>query len=127
MQLVRAHVETGFAVLVSGNIEVPLAALVHQHHERCDGSGYPHGLREADLLLGARILSVADVVEAMISHRPYRAILGVDQALAEIEQGACTRYDAAVVASCCRLFREKGFAFNAAGRDNRRGAGTRPR
>jgi HD-GYP domain-containing protein (c-di-GMP phosphodiesterase class II) len=86
----------------------PLAEIVYQHHERMDGSGYPKNLKGNDILMEARILSVADVVEAMASHRPYRAGLGIDSALDEIENRGIF-YDINVVDACLRLFREKGF------------------
>ena len=78
-----------------------------------DGSGYPRGLRGEDILLEARILAVADTLEAMSSHRPYRPGLGIDQALAEIERGSGTVFDPMVADACLRLFREKGFALPA--------------
>ena len=90
----------------------PVAATVVQHHERLDGSGYPVGLAGAHVLPEARVLAVADVVEAMLSHRPYRAALPLDAAMAELEQGAGVRYDAEVCAVCLRLFREQGFTFS---------------
>jgi len=76
-----------------------------------NGSGYPHGLSGEDILLEARILGVADVVEAMASHRPYRPALGIDKALEEISKNRGTLYDPQVVDACLRLFREKGFKF----------------
>ena len=81
-----------------------------QHHERQDGSGYPAGLRGDEILPEARILAIADVVEAMASHRPYRAALGLEAALAEVRAGAGTRYDAGAVAACERVF-ALGFVF----------------
>ncbi len=83
--------------------------MVLEHHERMDGSGYPNGLSGERILLESRILSVADVVESMASYRPYRPALGIDAALAEIENHRGTLYDAEVVDSCLRLFRERGF------------------
>ena len=77
-----------------------MATIVHQHHERLDGSGYPLGLKGDDILLESRILAVADVVEAITSHRPYRAALGLDVAIEEIERGSGTLYDRSVVAAC---------------------------
>ena len=88
----------------------PVAEVILQHHERLDGSGYPNGLRGEELLLEARVLAVADVVEAMSSHRPYRPALGVEAALAEVSAGAGCLYDAQVVAACEKVFRA-GFAF----------------
>jgi len=85
--------------------------MVLQHHERLDGSGYPNGLSGEDVLPEARILAVADVVEAMSSHRPYRPALGMAAALAEVRAHAGVKYDADVVATCVRLVEEQGFAF----------------
>jgi HD-GYP domain-containing protein (c-di-GMP phosphodiesterase class II) len=95
------------------NIEFPwrLADMILQHHERMDGSGYPAGLKGEEILLESRILAVADVVEAMSSHRPYRASLGVEAALEEIEANRGRLYDPLVVEACLRLFREKNFRF----------------
>ena len=87
----------------------PVAQVALQHHERIDGSGYPQGLKGEAILLEARILAVADVVEAMASHRPYRPGHGIDKALAEIERGRGTIYDPQAAAACLRLFREKGY------------------
>jgi len=84
---------------------------VLQHHERLDGSGYPRGLAGEDVLPEARILAVADVVEAMSSHRPYRPALGMAAALAEVRAHAGVKYDADVVAICARLVEEQGFVF----------------
>ena len=82
-----------------------------QHHERMDGSGYPQGLSGEEILLEARILGVADVVEAMASHRPYRAARGIDRSLEEISQNRGILYDPEVVDACLKLFIEKGFRF----------------
>ena len=87
----------------------PLAEIVYQHHERMDGSGYPRKLKGEEILIEARILSVADTVEAMASHRPYRPGLGIDAALNEIEKNRGIFYDDVVADACLRLFREKGF------------------
>jgi len=100
MNLVRTHAQVGHDVLAAIDFEQPVADIVLQHHEKLDGSGYPGGLHGDEILLEARILTVADVVEAMSSHRPYRAALGMSAALAEIREGAGSRYDAAVVAAC---------------------------
>ena len=85
--------------------------MVLQHHERMDGSGYPQGLLSEDIIPEAKILAVADTVEAMYSHRPYRPALGIDKALEEIKQNKGIRYDADVVDACVKLFTEKGFKF----------------
>jgi PAS domain S-box-containing protein/putative nucleotidyltransferase with HDIG domain len=110
--LIKEHAEAGYRILASANMEAPISEMVYQHHERCDGSGYPRGLLEGELLVGAKVLAVADVVEAMSSHRPYRAAVGVAPALAEIERGAGKQFDAVVVESCLRVFREQGFSFS---------------
>jgi HD-GYP domain-containing protein (c-di-GMP phosphodiesterase class II) len=109
--LIKSHPEIGFEVLKNINFAWPVAEIVLQHHERLDGSGYPQGLRGGDILLEARILAVADVVEAMASHRPYRPAHGIDRALQEIAQNAGTLYDPAVVDACLQLFREGAFHF----------------
>ena len=87
----------------------PLAEIVYQHHERMDGSGYPRNLKGDEILMESRILAVADVVESMASHRPYRPTLGIEAALEEITKNKDILYDAAVVDACLRLFREKGY------------------
>ena len=110
--LIKGHAEASYRIIVSANMEGPVAEIVYQHHERCDGTGYPRGLEADELLAESKVLMVADVVEAMVSHRPYRAALGIDAALAEIERGAGTVYDAAVAGSCLRIFQENGFAFS---------------
>jgi len=111
-ELIKAHPTTGFEILADVDFGSPVAEMVLQHHERLDGSGYPRGLRGEAILPGARILAVADVVEAMSSFRPYRAALPLEVALAEIEGGAGTRYDADVCEAGLRLFREKEFRFS---------------
>jgi PAS domain S-box-containing protein len=111
--LVRQHSEIGREILATINFRQPVATIVAQHHERLDGSGYPDGLKGDETMLEARILAVADVVEAMASHRPYRAALPLEEALAEIEAGAGTRYDADTCAAALRLFRERRFTFAA--------------
>jgi len=89
----------------------PVAQIVLQHHERIDSSGYPQGLLGEEIILEARILGVADVVEAMASYRPYRPARGIDKALEEISQNKCILYDPEVVDACLKLFAEKGFEF----------------
>jgi PAS domain S-box-containing protein len=109
MQLVKGHARAGYDVLKGVPFPWPVAQVALQHHERYDGSGYPHGLKGEAILLEARIMAVADVVEAMSSHRPYRPGLGIDKALAEIERGRGTAYCIGAADACLRLFREKGF------------------
>jgi len=87
----------------------PLAEIVYQHHEQIDGSGYPRKLKGNDILIEARILNLADVVESMASHRPYRPAKGIKEALEEIEKNSGILYDEAVTDACLRLFREKGY------------------
>ena len=89
----------------------PIAQAVYQHHERMDGSGYPQGLQGNEILPEARILAVADVVEAMTSHRPYRPALGLDKALTEIEMNRGVLYDPSAVDACLYLFRETDYQF----------------
>ncbi|MBU4581370.1 MAG: PAS domain S-box protein [Proteobacteria bacterium] len=107
--LIKAHAQRGFEMLKNVESPWPLAEIVRQHHERMDGSGYPRNLKGDDILMEARILTVADVVEAMASHRPYRAALGIDAALTEIEKNKGTLYDADAADVCLRMFREKGY------------------
>ena len=109
MALVRQHPEIGATILRSVETPWPLAEVILQHHERLDGSGYPHGLTGDQICIEARVMAVADVVEAMANHRPYRPALGLDQALQEIESNAGVLYDAASVVACCRVIREQGF------------------
>jgi PAS domain S-box-containing protein len=112
MQLVREHAKNGYEILKDIESQWPIAEIVHQHHERMDGSGYPQGLAGEDILIEARILSVADVVEAMASHRPYRPALGIDAALDEIEKNKDILYDEQIVDACLKLFREGRFSFD---------------
>jgi PAS domain S-box-containing protein len=107
--LVQEHARTGHQILAGIKFPWPVADAVLQHHERIDGSGYPQGLKNGAILLEARILGIADVVESMASHRPYRAALGVEAALAEIESGLGKLYDIAAGVACLRLFRQRGY------------------
>jgi putative nucleotidyltransferase with HDIG domain len=109
MKLIRMHPEVGFEILKRIDFPWPVAQIELQHHERLDGSGYPQGLKDGEILTPAKVIAVADVVEAMTSHRPYRPGLGIDAALAEIEKNRGILYDAEAVDACLRLFREKGF------------------
>jgi PAS domain S-box-containing protein len=107
--IIKEHPQAGFNILKDVNFPWPIAQIVLQHHERIDGSGYPQGLTGDAILLESKILAVADVVEAMASHRPYRAALGLDAALNEITAHRGTAFDAEVVDNCLRIFREQGF------------------
>ncbi len=111
-ELIKTHARAGYDVLKDVNFPWPVAEVILQHHERLDGSGYPRGLKDGEIILEARIICVADVVEAMASHRPYRAGLGIDRALEEIESGAGRLYDAAVAGHCVALFREEGYSLD---------------
>jgi PAS domain S-box-containing protein len=107
--LIKDHPQSGYDILKDIDFPWPVARIVLEHHERMNGSGYPHGLTGDNILLESRIISVADVVESMGSHRPYRPSLGIEAALEEIERNKGTFYDDAVTDACLRLFREKGF------------------
>jgi len=107
--LVKEHSRSGYEILKDVESPWPLAEVAHQHHERIDGSGYPQNLKGEEILMDARIMAVADVVEAMASHRPYRPALGINAALEEIERNKGILYDDSVVDACLRLFREKGY------------------
>jgi PAS domain S-box-containing protein len=107
--LIKEHSQKGYEMLEDVESPWPLAQIVYQHHERMNGTGYPRNLKGDDILMEARILAVADVVEAMASHRPYRPARGIDPALEEIEKNRGTLYDNAAADACLRLFREKGF------------------
>jgi PAS domain S-box-containing protein/putative nucleotidyltransferase with HDIG domain len=109
-QLIKGHAQASFDILKDVEFPWPVAQIALQHHERMDGSGYPQGLKGDAILLDARVMAVADTVEAMSSHRPYRPGLGIDKALAEIERGRGAAYDAQVADACLRIFREKGYA-----------------
>ena len=110
-EIVKSHAEVSFAILRGIEFPWPVALAVVQHHERMNGSGYPFGLSSPDIILEARILAVADVVEAMASHRPYGTTLGIEKALEEISLNRGILYDSEVVDACVRLFTEKGFTF----------------
>ena len=106
---IKEHSQSGSEMLKDVESPWPLEQIIYQHHERMDGSGYPRNLKGDEILMEARIIAVADVVEAMASHRPYRPGLGIDAALEEIEKNKGILYDDAVVDACLRLFREKGY------------------
>ncbi|MCE5333127.1 MAG: PAS domain S-box protein, partial [Desulfobacteraceae bacterium] len=104
--LIRSHVQTGFDILRTIEFPWPVAEVAFQHHERIDGTGYPRNLRGEEILIEARIIAIADVVEAMASHRPYRAALGMRVAIAEIQRGKGAAYDAVVADACIKLASE---------------------
>jgi putative nucleotidyltransferase with HDIG domain len=109
--LIKTHPRAGYDILKDVEFPWPIAQIVLQHHERLDGSGYPAGLKGEEILMEARIIAVADVVEAIASYRPYRPALGMEKALGEITQNKGIFYDPAVVDACLRLFSEKGYKF----------------
>jgi HD-GYP domain-containing protein (c-di-GMP phosphodiesterase class II) len=110
--LIKGHAQVGHDILKAIEFPWPVARAVLQHHERLDGSGYPLGIKDGDIIPEARILMVADVVEAMASHRPYRPALGIEVALEEIARNKGTLYDPGVVEACVRIFTEKEFNFS---------------
>jgi len=111
-KMIRTHPETAYEILKPIEFSWPIARIVLQHHERMDGSGYPHGISGEEILMEARILAVADVVEAMASNWPYRPALGIDKALEEVLKNRDTLYDPEVVDACLKLFTEKGFEWS---------------
>lgn len=110
--IIKTHPQAGYEILKNIEFPWPIADIVLQHHERLDGSGYPAGLKDGEILPEARILSVADVVEAMSSHRPYRPSFGIDKALEEIRLNSGIFYDPQAVTACQQLFLEKAFSFD---------------
>jgi HD-GYP domain-containing protein (c-di-GMP phosphodiesterase class II) len=110
--LIRTHSQVGYDLLKTIDFPWPIAQIVHQHHERLNGSGYPQGLSEEQILIEAKILCVADVVEAMASHRPYRPARGIDLALEHIQEEKNNLYDPLAVDCCMKLFTEQNFAFD---------------
>lgn len=110
--LIKAHPEKGYAIVKEIDFAWPVTEMILQHHERLDGSGYPNGLKGDKICLEARIIAVADVVEAITSHRPYRPGRGIDVALDEITEGRKTLYDPDVVEACVTLFKTKHFKWS---------------
>jgi PAS domain S-box/uncharacterized domain HDIG len=109
--IIKMHPSLGYDLLKTLDLPWPVADIINQHHERLNGSGYPSGLVGKDIIPEARVLAVADVVEAIASHRPYRPALGIDKALYEISKQKNILYDSEVVDSCIKIFRERGFRF----------------
>jgi len=110
-KLIQMHSQVGYDIVKEVDFPWPIALTILQHHERLDGSGYPQGLKGNEIQRDAMIIAVADVVEAMMAHRPYRPALGLDAALDEIERGKGRLYDPKAVDTCISLFRHKGFVF----------------
>ena len=111
ISLVQGHAQAGYDILKGIEFPWAIAEIVLQHHERMDGSGYPRGLAGDDIVFEARIICIADVVETMASHRPYRPSIGMDKALEEIADNRGGLYDPRVVDACLKIFSEKGFSF----------------
>jgi HD-GYP domain-containing protein (c-di-GMP phosphodiesterase class II) len=111
ISLVRTHPDVNYEILKKIDFSGSIADIVRQHHERMDGSGYPLGLKGGDILMEARIIGVADVIESMVTNRPYRPALGEEEALKEIADKKGIQYDPAVVDSCLKLFAEERFKF----------------
>jgi HD-GYP domain-containing protein (c-di-GMP phosphodiesterase class II) len=109
VSLIQAHSQTGYDILKGIEFPWPIAEIVLQHHERLDGSGYPRGFAGEDILMAARIIGVADVVETMASHRPYRPSMGIDKALEEVTQNKGVLYEPLVVDACLKIFNNKEF------------------
>jgi len=109
--LIKIHPQVGYDILKNIDFPWPVADIINQHHERMDGSGYPNHLIKNEILMEARIIAVADVVEAMASHRPYRASLGLDRAIDEVNQKRGIFYDEEVVDACRDVIKENGFTF----------------
>jgi putative nucleotidyltransferase with HDIG domain len=109
--LIKTHPQVGYEILKGIAFPWPIAKVMIQHHERMNGDGYPRGISGDDIVIEARIIGVADVVEAMASHRPYRPALGIDKALEEISNNKGILYDSDVVDACTKLFCDKGFKF----------------
>ncbi|MCK4940533.1 PAS domain S-box protein [candidate division WOR-3 bacterium] len=112
MDLVKTHPSIGYDIVKTIDFSQPVGRIVVQHHERINGSGYPNAINGGDIILEARILAVADVVEAMASHRPYRPALSIDEALTEINSYRETLYDASVVDACLKIFKDNNFEFD---------------
>jgi HD-GYP domain-containing protein (c-di-GMP phosphodiesterase class II) len=109
VELIHTHAKAGYDILKDITFPWPIAEIVYQHHERLNGSGYPQKIKGEEILMEARIIGVADVVEAMSSHRPYRPTLGIDQALEEINQNRNILFDGSVVDTCINLFQKSGY------------------
>ncbi|WP_345971528.1 HD domain-containing phosphohydrolase [Sulfurimonas sp. HSL1-6] len=111
-QLIQTHPEAGYDIVKDVNFPWPIAQIILQHHERLNGSGYPQGLKGDAILLEAKIIAIADTVDAISSHRPYRSARGIETAMREIQEGKGSAFDPEAVEACVRLFMEKGFEFS---------------
>ena len=109
LAMIHDHPKVAFDILKNVDFDWPIARIVVQHHERLDGSGYPYGITGKDILLEAKILAVADVVEAMSSNRPYRPALGIEEALAELARGDGTLFDSEDIRACEKVITQRGF------------------
>ncbi|MCL5073462.1 MAG: HD domain-containing protein [Actinobacteria bacterium] len=109
--MIKTHSQIGYDILKEIDFGYPIAEIILQHHERLDGSGYPKGLKDKDIMLEAKIIGVADTVEAMATHRPYRASLGINKAFKELAEGKDIFYDNNIVDACIRVFNNKNFKF----------------
>jgi len=112
LTIIKSHAQVGYEILAKTSFPWPIKEMVHQHHERLDGSGYPNGLRGDQIVEEAKVIGVADVVDAITSHRPYRPGLGVEVALSEIERGRGALYEPSIVDACLGLFREDGYSID---------------
>jgi HD-GYP domain-containing protein (c-di-GMP phosphodiesterase class II) len=108
MEIIKTHCQVAYDILKTIKFPYPVADIILQHHERIDGSGYPQGLKGSDILLEARIIGTADVIDAMASHRPYRPALGVGVAMEEIVKCKGIIYDPAVVDACLIIYKTAG-------------------
>ena len=109
MELVKGHVDAGYEILKNIPFPLPVADIIRQHHERIDGSGYPQGLKDKEILPEAKILAVADVIESMATHRPYRPALGLNVALEEIQTESGKKYDPEVARAVTHMIKDKSY------------------
>lgn len=110
-KMLKEHSKLGYDILKDIDFGYPIAEIILQHHERIDGSGYPYGIKGSDIVLEAKIIAIADTVEAMSSHRPYRLTRGLTKTLKEIEDKKGIFYEASIVDVCIRLFKSGNFKF----------------
>ena len=108
-ELIKTHVNVGYEIFRNFDDPKDLAVVILQHHERLDGSGYPHGIKEDEILLESKILAIADTIEAMSSNRPYRKGLGMDVTLREIDKGRGTKYDRKIANTVLKMFRKENY------------------